>query len=690
MKMMKHTLLYIAAAITGAAAFTACDNDFEVPPVSGKPFETVETNASLADIKTEYWSALSAPTTIGYDANGDTIIFKGRVCSSDKTGNIYKNIVIQSVDADGQQIAFTFSVNAYDIYEHFAYGQEVAVKATGLEVGGYRSLLQIGSISGSSMTFMDESKFLEHVVATAPFAYKDSVVITPATIADLNAAKANPQELMLWQSRLVKIENVSFVDAGKPCATSQTEDRYIVDEQGNRLDVRMSAYADFKENLLPYGTGSVTGIITTFDNNWQLTLIDFDGLEGFSNEGGEEPGPGAAVEPEGDGTFENPYNVARVLELINSGNITEDNVYVKGIVSSIREIDTASYGNASYYIKDQGGSDEFYIFRGYGLGNKKFTSADELETGADVVVLGQLINYMGNTPEMAQGNYIVSYNGQTSGNTGGETGEAKGDGTLESPYNVAKALQLITSGNFTEDKVYVTGFISNIGEIDTGTYGNASYYIKDADSPAEFYIFRGYALGNEKFTSSDQIATGAEVIVYGQLIKYGNTPEMAQGNYIVSYNGQTGGNTGGEEPDPGTTPDPGIPEGAIAASALTVPGTATVGGYTITIDQASGASTPVYNAGTSAVRLYAGNTISISGSQLTSVKFNLASDAGFRYTTVACSTGAISPAQAEGDTEFTWVGNATEVTFTVGEQATLGSDGESKKGQIRFTSLNIN
>ena len=55
--------------------------------------------------------------------------------------------------------------------------------------------------------------------------------------------------------------------------------RYITDESGNRLAVRMSSHADFKENLLPYGTGSVTGIITTFDNSWQLTMIDFDGLE---------------------------------------------------------------------------------------------------------------------------------------------------------------------------------------------------------------------------------------------------------------------------------------------------------------------------------------------------------------------------------------------------------------------------
>lgn len=565
MKMMKRTLLYIAAALTGAASFTACDNDFEVPPVSGKPFETVETNTTLADVKTEYWSALSTATTIGYDANGDTLIFKGRVCSSDKSGNIYKNVVIQSVDENGQQVAFTFAVNAYDIYEKFAYGQEVAVKATGLEIGNYRSLLQLGSISGSSMTFMDESTFFEHVVATAPFADKKSVVITPTTIAELNTVKADAQQLMMWQSRIVKIENVSFVEAGKPCALGENVSRYITDESGNRLAVRMSSHADFKENLLPYGTGSVTGIITTFDNSWQLTMIDFDGLEGFDGEG-EEPTPGETVEPAGDGTVESPYNVAKALEIIASGNIPEGKVYVEGVVSSIKEIDTGNFGNATYYIKDAKGNDEFYIYRGYALGGEKFTADTKLEVGANVVIYGELMNFKGNSPQMGQGNYIYSYNGQTSGSTGGET----------------------------------------------------------------------------------------------------------------------------PNPNPNPEPNPDTPEGAIAASALTVPGAATVDGYTITIAQGAGASAPVYNAGTSAVRLYAGNTISVAGSGLTSITFNLASDAHFRYTTVECSTGAITPAQAKGDTSFTWVGNASEVTFTVGEQATLGDDGESKKGQIRFTSLSIN
>ena len=73
---------------------------------------------------------------------------------------------------------------------------------------------------------------------------------------------------------------------------------------------------------------------------------------------------------------------------------------------------------------------------------------------------------------------------------------------------------------------------------------------------------------------------------------------------------------------------------------------------------------------------------------MTSVVVTLASDAGFRYTTVTADSGAVG-AQALGDKEFSWTGSAQTVTFTVGEQATLGSDGASAGGQIRFNKISV-
>lgn len=269
-----------------------------------------------------------------------------------------------------------------------------------------------------------------------------------------------------------------------------------------------------------------------------------------------------------------------------------------------------------------------------------------------------------------------------------------GDGTLENPYNVATAINLITTGAIPADSVHVAGVISSIGLVNT-SFGNADYYIKDENGTEVFYIYRGYNLGNQKFTAETQLEAGAKVIVYGKLINYmSNTPEMAAGNYIVSYNGKTTPDEP-ENPDP-ENPDPEIPEATgtepatILASNFTVPGVTQSEGYVIDIEKGTGSNAPAYYAGTDAVRLYNNNTLSVAGGKLTKVRFVLAKDVTFRYTTVDCSTGAIEPAQAMGDSIFTWVGDATQVVFTVGEQATLGSDGETKKGQIRFTKLEIN
>jgi len=246
----------------------------------------------------------------------------------------------------------------------------------------------------------------------------------------------------------------------------------------------------------------------------------------------------------GDGTRANPYNAVAANEVIASGDIPTDKVYVKGKVSSINKIDT-SYGNATYYISDDGTTDnQFYIYRGYALGGAKFTSEDELNVGDEVVVYGNLINYNG-TYEMTQGSIIVELNGVSSegGSSSTTTGTATGSGTLDDPYNSVAANKLITDGNIPSDPVYVKGKVVSIKELST-SYGNASYYISDdGTSTDQFYVYRGYALGNTKFTSEDQLSVGDEVVVYGTLMSYNGTPEMKQGNYIVKQNGSTSGSS---------------------------------------------------------------------------------------------------------------------------------------------------
>lgn len=249
-----------------------------------------------------------------------------------------------------------------------------------------------------------------------------------------------------------------------------------------------------------------------------------------------EEGEGETTTPLGTGSVSDPYNVAAANQVgasLSAGESTET-VYIRGIVSRIDEIDP-SFGNATYCISDDGTpNNQFLVYRGYSLGGEKFTSVDELKVGDEVIVKGTITNYNG-TIELNQRNEIYSLNGVIAG---GETGE--GDGTLESPYDVAKALSLIANGENNPDaEVYIKGKVSQIEEI-SAQFGNGTYYISvDGTTENQLYVYRGYYLNGDKFTSTGQLNVGDEVVILGKLTTFNDDPQVGTGSQIVSINGQT-------------------------------------------------------------------------------------------------------------------------------------------------------
>lgn len=178
-------------------------------------------------------------------------------------------------------------------------------------------------------------------------------------------------------------------------------------------------------------------------STWEIKTLSVK--EGEAENGGGEvtptPTPGEGT---GEGTEASPYNVTKALAIIASGSASENDVYVSGIISTVSEIETSNFGNATYNISIDGTTNsELIIFRGYYLGGAKFTATDQLKVGDKVVVCGKLIKFYEKS-EMAQGNKLISLNGkkaETGGTTpggeekpgGGETGgeEKPGGGAVE-------------------------------------------------------------------------------------------------------------------------------------------------------------------------------------------------------------------------------------------------------------------
>lgn len=279
---------------------------------------------------------------------------------------------------------------------------------------------------------------------------------------------------------------------------------------------------------------------------------DLPGFEGGSEE---------AVDPQGDGSLENPYNVAGViayLSTLDSDVESENVVYVKGIVYQNNTDMTTieSYGNMTFTMVDEGNTkNTFTAFQVYGPDKKKFTSVDQIQPGMEVVVCGKVVNYKGNTPEtVGKGSaYVFSINGEGGGGPT-TTVDPAGTGTAADPYNVTAAVAYINTlaaDTESEKEIYIKGKVhaNNTTDATISQYGNMTFTMVDegATDPI-FTAFQVYGLDKKKFTSVDQIKEGMEVVVCGKVVNYkGNTPEtVGKGSaYVYSIDGQ--GGTGGTD-----------------------------------------------------------------------------------------------------------------------------------------------
>lgn len=227
-------------------------------------------------------------------------------------------------------------------------------------------------------------------------------------------------------------------------------------------------------------------------------------------------------------TLETAYTTAQIIALIDDpASNLKDSVYVKGVVSNIDSY-SETFHNLSYWLDNK----TFQIYAGFGLNGEDPKSDSYLRVGDQVVVKGVVKKY-NQTYEMDKNNYIVQI-------VKAEAPAVSIKNTPETAYSVARAIQLVDAGEDLETKVYVKGLISSIKEVDTGSYGNATYFISDDGSTTtEFEVYRGYYVANTKFTSADQIKVGDEVIVYGKIVKFYETYEFSSGNYIYSLNGKT-------------------------------------------------------------------------------------------------------------------------------------------------------
>lgn len=246
------------------AIFSSC-TDSDKTYKSGSPeIQTYEltTTTTVAAVK-----AAATGTATLYTSDD---VIEAYVTSNDAAGNFYKSISFQDVQTGTTTpIGFSVSVNkAMTFADGFYPGRKVYIKLQGLYVGILYGSLKIGADSTlggiepleyqkyllPSATVVDETTLLRHVTLAA-------------ALTDVN------------QNTLIEVDDVQFtnssvgrnyfdIDSGGFATNQMIEDP----NTGTSGICRISQYAPFSVNKIPSGKGSIRGVMTKYNSDYQYLV----------------------------------------------------------------------------------------------------------------------------------------------------------------------------------------------------------------------------------------------------------------------------------------------------------------------------------------------------------------------------------------------------------------------------------
>lgn len=266
MKIMKH--ISILSLICGLGLFlSSCNWEQDVAPV--QTFDGVA-NMTIAELL-EYHTIGS---TNSFDSIPAGTIISGIVVSSDEHGNCYKFINIEDGTA-GIQIKIDNST----LFHKYPVGQRVFIKCDGLVLGDYFKLPQLGMWENGSMQGIPSAKVSKYIFCDGLPINMDEA-FTPLVLNSIPEADNIPTT---YYNRLVKLENATFVEGGAAtyCQPNASTSHDIRMADGSTITMRTSNYADFINEMLPVGTGTVYGILTRYNNYVQIVIRGLEDVQDF-------------------------------------------------------------------------------------------------------------------------------------------------------------------------------------------------------------------------------------------------------------------------------------------------------------------------------------------------------------------------------------------------------------------------
>ncbi len=253
---MKTIFKPILFAVMTAGILTSCvnDDDYDVPTL-----ECTETTL----VKNMEPQAVPAPT-VAAQYNGDGII-EAYVTSSDLGGNFFKSISFQTLDGS---FGFSVPVDVTSYFTKFEPGRKVLIKLDGAYTDKNFGSLRIGANFNGAVGRISAAQYETMLNRSCTVVSEEQLVQKIGIPATLNDARINT---------LIELQNVQFTEDAIGKTYFQTGNQiggatnlYLEDENGNTIIFRTSSFASYAGGVVPSGSGTVRGVLTKFNNDYQF------------------------------------------------------------------------------------------------------------------------------------------------------------------------------------------------------------------------------------------------------------------------------------------------------------------------------------------------------------------------------------------------------------------------------------
>ena len=207
----------------------------------------------------------------------------------------------------------------------------------------------------------------------------------------------------------------------------------------------------------------------------------------------------------------------QMTKALGHTNATEMSYFVGGIISNMRNTpeQIVQYKSARFDISDDGTTNnQFYCYNTKWLDNSDFVTGNEVALGDEVVIYGQVQNYMGNTPEIK--GYVYSHSTPKNYEITNLQVRTEGSSVYFSFESDATNFHVkVTSAAGETIAEAIIDFKSvSLDELADGTY---TLWIRPVDEAQEYYI--GDAVEeqfeiNTKATGIEDLETQQTVVLY--------------------------------------------------------------------------------------------------------------------------------------------------------------------------------